>query len=183
MLIYCATAVVVNFTAPMISATFGTTYRELLYLILVVQFIAMPSTYFISIMTEHWSRRIPVFLVVGGWGTVLLLLAYGREQWMVWLIVAVIGCCTGATNATMRSFLAEAVPAGHAEVFFGLMTFIGRMGSAFGPLLFAVVAKSSGEVAALHAILGILVIGMAVLLTYLSRLPGRQALPEAAGPS
>jgi UMF1 family MFS transporter len=167
MLIYSATAVVVNFTAPILTGRFGTSFHDLLYLLLVVQVLSVPSTYLIGELSQRWSRRVPIFLLLSGWGVVLVLLACGSHAWMIWIIVAVLGCCAGATNATMRSFLVESIPTPQAGVFFGLFAVAGRISSAAGPMVFVMVAKSVGERYALLLMCAILLSGASVLFAYL----------------
>jgi UMF1 family MFS transporter len=167
MFIHSATAVVMSFTAPLLQRNFGQSYKDLLWLLLFLQLVSMPTTYISSMLSDRWSRYKPIMLVLSGWGVVLLLLAFTTGAWMPWIIVAVLACCLGATNAAMRSFLAEAVPPGQSTAFFGISTFIGRISSALGPLLFVVILKVAGERVALLAIVAVLIVGGVILWGYL----------------
>jgi MFS transporter, UMF1 family len=166
-LIYSATSIVVFFTAPILTSRFGTSYNELLYLLLLLQVLSIPSTYLVGELSQRWSKRIPIFLVLVGWGFVTLLLSYGDKAWMIWLIVATLGCCVGPTNAMTRSLLAESLPSQHAAVFFGYLSFSGRIGSALGPLIFITVAKLAGERVAFDVALALLAAGATGLFVYL----------------
>jgi UMF1 family MFS transporter len=167
MFIQSATAVVVSFTAPLLQRNFGQSYKDLLWLLLFLQLLSMPTTYISSMLSDRWSRYKPIMLVLSGWGVVLLLLAFATGAWIPWIIVIALACCLGATNAALRSFLAEAVPPGQSTAFFGISTFVGRISSALGPLLFVLILEVAGERVALLAIVVVLIVGGSILLSYL----------------
>ena len=167
MLIHSATTVVVSFTAPLLQRNFGQSYKDLLWLLLFLQLLSMPTTYISSMLSDRWSNYKPIMLVLSGWGVVLLLLAFATGGWMPWIIIAVLACCLGATNAALRGFLAEAVLPSQSTTFFGISTFVGRISSALGPLLFVVISKAAGERIALLATVAILIFGGAILWGYL----------------
>jgi MFS-type transporter involved in bile tolerance (Atg22 family) len=79
-----------------------------------------------------WSRYKQVMLVLSAWSAVLLFLAFAKIAWISWVIVAVLVCSKGTTNAAMRGFLAETVRPCQSAAFFGISTFAGRIFSALG---------------------------------------------------
>lgn len=179
MLVHLAVSVVVTFTAPILATRFGQTLPDLLWLLLLVHVISVPSTIGWNLLMTHWSRLVPMSLLLAAWGLVLLLMAFGSGRWMPLVTVAVIGCCLGATASALRGFLAESVPPGSAPAFFALATVAGRVAAALGPALFALITTLKGEQAALMVILVLLAGGAALVIRHVVR----DELARVAGPA
>jgi MFS transporter, UMF1 family len=177
MLVHLAVSVVVTFTAPILATRFGQTLPDLLWLLLLLHVISVPSTIGWNMLMTNWSRVVPMAILLSAWGFVLLLMAFGSGPFMPVATVAVIGCCVGATASALRGFLAEGVPPGSAPAFFALATVAGRVAAALGPALFALVTTLKGEQAALMLVLALLAGGAALVLLHVARekLPARRA--------
>ncbi|PZF78503.1 hypothetical protein DK847_01435 [Aestuariivirga litoralis] len=169
MLVHLAISVVITFTAPILASRFGQTLPDLLWLLLLVHVISVPSTIGWNLLMTNWSRSVPMAILLAAWGFVLLLMAFGSGSWMPVATVAVIGCCVGATASALRGFLAEGVPPGSAPAFFALATVAGRLAAALGPALFALISTLQGERAALLVILALLAAGAALVLLHVMR--------------
>lgn len=167
MLVQTAVSVVVTFTAPLLAARYGQTLENLLWLLLVIHLLSVPSTLAWNHVLTSWSRLFPVCLLLTMWAGVLLLLAFGSGAWMPLITVSAIGCCIGATSATLRGFLAEVVPEGRSPAFFGLSTLVGRLAAAMGPALFASVSYAQGNTVALVITLVIMAAGAALIIRHL----------------
>ena len=178
MLVHLGVSVVVTFTAPILATRFGQTLPDLLWLLLLLHVISVPSTIGWNLLMTNWSRLAPMALLLSAWGVVLLLMAFGSGRWMPVVTVAVIGCCVGATASALRAFLAEAVPPGSAPAFFALATVAGRVAAALGPALFALVTTLRSEQAALMVTLCLLLAGAVLVLLHVARekLPLQRAL-------
>ena len=150
----------------------------LLWLLLLLHVISVPSTIGWNLLMTNWSRLAPMALLLSAWGVVLLLMAFGSGRWMPVVTVAVIGCCVGATASALRAFLAEAVPPGSAPAFFALATVAGRVAAALGPALFALITTLRSEQAALMVTLCLLLAGAVLVLLHVARekLPLQRAL-------
>jgi UMF1 family MFS transporter len=182
MLVQLAVSVVVTFTAPILSDRFGQSLRDLLWLLLLIHIVAVPSTLAWNyVMVPGWRRTLTTALLLASWGLVLLLLAFGSGPWMPLVTVLVIGCCLGATASALRGFLAESASEANPVTLFALSTIAGRIAAAGGPALFSVASILAGEQAALLVILLVLVCGGGVILLYL-RSDGRPA-GEQTNPS
>lgn len=169
MLVHLAISVVITFTAPILASRFGQTLPDLLWLLLLVHVVSVPSTIGWNMLMTGWSRLVPMALLLAAWGVVLLILAFASGRYVPVVTVAVIGCCVGATASALRGFLAEGVPPGSAPAFFALATVAGRVAAALGPALFALIAAFRGEQAALMAILVLLAGGAALVLLHVAR--------------
>ena len=169
MLVHLAVSVVVTFTAPILASRFGQTLPDLLWLLLLVHVLSVPSTIGWNLLMTKWSRVVPMTILLSAWGFVLLLMAFGSGPLMPVITVAVIGCCVGATASALRGFLAESVPPGSAPAFFALATVAGRVAAALGPALFALITTLKGQEAALMVVLLLLCAGAALVLLHLVR--------------
>ncbi|MEI7598330.1 MAG: MFS transporter [Aestuariivirga sp.] len=169
MLVHLAVSVVVTFTAPILATRFGQTLPDLLWLLLLLHVLSVPSTIGWNMLMTSWSRVVPMTILLSAWGFVLLLMAFGSGPLMPVVTVTVIGCCVGATASALRGFLAESVPPGSAPAFFALATVAGRVAAALGPALFAVITMLKGQEAALMVVVLLLCAGAALVLVHLVR--------------
>ncbi|WP_421694038.1 MFS transporter [Aestuariivirga sp.] len=169
MLVHLAVSVVVTFTAPILATRFGQTLPDLLWLLLLVHVLSVPSTIGWNMLMTSWSRLVPMTILLSAWGFVLLLMAFGSGPFMPVATVTVIGCCVGATASALRGFLAEVVPPGSAAPVFALATVAGRVAAALGPALFALISALKGQEAALLSVLVLLGLGAALVLLHLVR--------------
>ena len=167
MLVQVAITVVVTFTAPILASRSGQSLQDLLWLLLLIHVLSVPSTLVWSALISNWSRLVPMTALLCLWGLVLLLLAFGGGPWMPVATVSVIGCCVGATSSALRGFLAESVGPGDAAAFFGLATVAGRMSAATGPLLYSALAVAAGERVSLIVVLAVLACGAVLVLKHL----------------
>lgn len=168
-------SVIVTFTAPILATRFGQGLGDLLWLLLVVHLLAVPSTLIWNHLLTGWSRVATLALLLGSWCAVLPLLALGAGSWVPVVTVIMIGCCLGATSSALRGFVAEIVPDGGGPAYFALATVCTRAAAALGPALFAIITALVNERAALLAVCVVMMLGMGLLVRHV-----RQPLP---GPS
>lgn len=184
MLIQTAIFVVVTFTTPILADRFGQSLEDLLWLLLIIHIVAVPSTFGWSFVMSGRSRLIPTALLLASWGVVLLLLAFGSGPWMPLVTITVIGCCLGATASALRGFLAESVGDANPVALFALATVAGRIAAAAGPTLFSLTTFAAGEQVALLVILLVLACGGGIVLMYIrgeARAAGKPPSPSLAG--
>lgn len=184
MLIQSAVFVVVTFTTPILAGRFGQSLKDLLTLLLIIHVVAVPATFGWSYLMTGWSRLITTAVLFASWGVVLLLLAFGSGPWMPIVTITVIGCCLGATAATLRGFLAESVGTANPVALFALATVAGRIAAALGPALFSLITLAAGERIALLVILLVLACGSGIILMYIrseGRPEEKPILPSPAG--
>ena len=167
MLVQTGVSVVVTFTAPILADRFGQTLGDLLWLLLVIHLLSVPSTLAWNYVLTNWSRVVPMCLLLSCWAVVLLLLAFGSGAWMPLITVTAIGCCIGATSSITRGFLAEIVSEGRSPAYFGLSTMVGRLAAAMGPALFAIISNIEGNRAALLVTLAIMVAGALLMIRHM----------------
>lgn len=177
MLVQMGIFVVVTFTAPILADRFGQSLQDLLWLLLIIHVVSVPSTLAWSHMMTGATRLTTTLLLLASWGVVLLLLTFGTGPWIPLLTVMVIGCCLGATFSGLRGFLAENIGNSSPVALFGLATAAGRIAAALGPALFSAVMLAAGERVALLVILLVFACGVAVILNHIRRESRAQPKP------
>jgi UMF1 family MFS transporter len=184
MLIQMGVFVVITFTTPILADRFGQGLEDLLWLLLEVHVVAVPSTLGWSHLMTGASRFSATLALLGCWAAVLLLLAFASGPWMPLVTVLVIGCCLGATFSVLRGFLAESAGVSNPVALFALATAAGRIAAALGPALFAVTILAAGERVALLLILLVFACGGVIILSCIRREGQPEeapALPPAPG--
>lgn len=172
-LVQMGTTVVVVFTAPILASRFGQDLQNLLWLLLLIHLLSVPTTFGWNFLMSRGSRPVHMSILLAAWAAVLLLLAFGSGPWMPIATVTVIGCCLGATAAALRGFLAESVSLNNAVAMFGLFTAAGRVAAALGPALFSALTLAGGERVALVAIMFVMGAGGVLVLLHLLSDPPR----------
>lgn len=180
MLIQMGIFVVMTFTAPILADRFGQSLEDLLWLLLVIHVVAVPSTLVWSRLMTGTSRAAATLLLISSWGVVLLLLAFGSGPWMPLLTVTVIGFCLGPTFSGLRGFLAESAGSSDSVALFALATAAGRIAAALGPALFSGILFLVGAEVALLFIFVVLAIGGAIVLNRIRQDVVAVAAPEPA---
>jgi MFS-type transporter involved in bile tolerance (Atg22 family) len=182
MLVQMGIFVVVTFTTPILADRFGQSLEDLLWLLLIVHIVSVPSTLAWSHMMTGASRLTATLLLLASWTVVLLLLTFGTGPWVPLLTIMVIGCCLGATFSGLRGFLAENIGNSNPVALFALATAAGRMAAALGPALFSVVMLVAGQQVAMLLILLVFACGVGIILNYIRRespLEEKPAIPPA----
>jgi MFS transporter, UMF1 family len=182
MLVQMGIFVVVTFTTPILADRFGQSLEDLLWLLLIIHIVSVPSTLVWSHMMTGASRLTATLLLLASWTVVLLLLTFGTGPWVPLLTIMVIGCCLGATFSGLRGFLAENIGNSNPVALFALATAAGRMAAALGPALFSVVMLAAGQQVAMLLILLVFACGVGIILNYIrreSRLEEKPAIPPA----
>lgn len=166
--------VVVTFTAPILSERFGQSLADLLWLLLIIHIVSVPSTMAWSYLMNGVARFAAMAVLMTCWLLVLLLLAFGSGAWMPVVTVLIIGCCLGATLSGLRGFLAERASSANTVALFALATALGRFAAALGPVLFALMTLLGGERVALVGALLVLACGAGFILLHVRGLrPGQ----------
>lgn len=164
----------IYFTANYLATTFSMAASTILGLTLLLQVVAIPSTWLAGRLAD---RRSPVSVLawtVVVWIAIVLLLATARGRLQLSAAAILMGTVIGSTQAVGRACLARLVPAGRSGEFFGLNSMSSKVASTLGPFLFGLVSSASGsQRLAWLSLLPFLLAGLAILLT------GRRDSPSA----
>ena len=155
----------IYFTANYLSTTFSMAASTILALTLLLQAVAIPSTWLSGRLADRSS---PVTVLAGTvviWIAIVVLLATARGRPQLYAAAILMGTVIGSTQAVGRACLARLAPADRSGEFFGLNSMSSKVASTLGPFLFGVVSTASGsQRLAWLSLLPFLATGLAILL-------------------
>jgi UMF1 family MFS transporter len=136
----------------------------LMGLVLMVQFVAFGGALLFERLAIILTTKNALLLSLLIW-TGIVVYAYGFLQTVgqAWMMGAVLAIVLGGSQALSRSLFSRMIPAGHEAAFFGVYEITERGTSWIGPLLFGVVAGTTGSYR--QAILSLVVLVVAGMVT------------------
>ncbi|GLW94980.1 MFS transporter [Actinokineospora globicatena] len=174
-------ATVANVSAQYGSEELNFEADVLITTILIVQFVAFIGGVLHGLLARRIGAKKTIMASLSVW-VVVIGAAYfvqAGQALQFYLLAAGIGLVLGGTNALSRSLFSQLVPAGKEAQYFSVYEMGERATSWLGPLLFAVMASTTGSYR--YAIIS-LVIFFAVGLILMSFVPVRRAIRAAGNP-
>ncbi|MBX2989080.1 MAG: MFS transporter [Bdellovibrionaceae bacterium] len=129
---------------------------DLMTALLMVQFIAFPSTVAFGKITGRFGCRKPILLCIGIYAVTVVLATRMSTTAHFFLLAAVIGLVQGGVQSLSRSLFGHMVPPGRTGEFFGFFNLIGKFASIVGPLVVAVTVLITGN--SRYGMLGLLIL-------------------------
>lgn len=96
---------------------------------------AVIGSFIIGLVSEHWSLKYMLNVIVIGWIVCLTLFIITDIKIVIWILGSVVGVLLGGLWTTSRPFLGELVPKSELGRFFGLFSLSGRAAAVVGPLI------------------------------------------------
>jgi UMF1 family MFS transporter len=151
------------------ASVFGTksldmTSGELVQLVLMIQFVALPGALGIGFLSERFGTKFALFLCLGVWVALLVGAYFVETKAQFWVLGGVVALVMGGIQSVSRSIMGQMTPLEHTAEFFGFFNLSSKAASMFGPIVFSMVLTSTGD--AHQAILSLLVffvIGWAIV--------------------
>ena len=118
---------------------------ELGQVILMIQFIALPSAFVVGWMGDHYGQKktlvgclvIWTLLSVSGW--------FITTRTQFWVMAVVAALVMGGTQTVSRAIMGLMTPKNHTAEFFGFFGLSGRMTSMLGPVFFSTILATTGS--------------------------------------
>lgn len=159
-------------------ARFGLDVEGLLWLAILYNAIALPSTFLAGIAADRRGPRNAILAMTALLAGSVVLLAFGSGRATPAIVIVLLGFVLGSLQAVCRAWLAQLADPRQAAEIFGFNAVAGRLSAALGPLLFGAIAAGSGsETLALLSLLPFLAAGAWVMSTVPD--PGRRARESA----
>ncbi|MBL8583472.1 MAG: MFS transporter [Rhizobiaceae bacterium] len=133
------------FAAEYFRSSFGASVHELLVLMLVYTVIALPATFVFGVLGDRWTHGSAILVSLSIWAGAVVLMALGTATWVPMVVVVLLGLVYGSTQALFRSLIALWVPRGREAEFFGFNAAAGRISASVGPVLYGVIATTTGD--------------------------------------
>lgn len=144
-LINDAVVTVVYFTAIFLSSNFGLDVVQILWLSVLFQLLAAPSTALFGHLAERWSLKPTIFVTLAIWVVVVLVMAFGTAGYVPVLIAVLLSLVLGSTQSLCRAQFAVMIPPDRSSELFGFHALAGRASAILGPLTFGTVSAISGS--------------------------------------
>ena len=105
---------------------------------LLYHLVAIPSTVAFGTLADRWGPKPTVLAMCAILSGAILLLAFGRTEWVPMAAVVLLGLVFASLQALIRALYASLVPPAQAAELFGFNAVAGRLSAALGPLIFGV---------------------------------------------
>ena len=138
--------------------------QNLIVALLITQFVGFPAALVFGKLGERFGAKSGLFIAIAVYIAVTLWAMRMDQVHEFYILAAVIGLVQGGVQALSRSLYARLIPADKSAEFFGFYNMLGKFAAVLGPALMGVVAVLSGSTrASLWAVVGLFVVGAAVL--------------------
>ena len=118
---------------------------SLVWLVLLVQAVALPGALFIGWLSSRWSRDGALAVCVLGWMAVLGLACLVQTPAQLHWLAALLALVLGGVQSVIRAIVAESAPRGRFGATFGLMQVGTKLSGFVASLLFGAVLAASGQ--------------------------------------
>ncbi len=154
------------------------TQGELIVCFLLIQVVGAAGAIAFGAVAERVRQRPALLICLVVWVAVLGWAFVMTRKWEFWALGVLVGLVMGGTQAIARSMLALFTPPSCSAEFFGFFSIVGKFAAAIGPILFATIRESTGNVR--YGILSIAVMFVAgfILLVPVNEARGRQEAEE-----
>lgn len=114
--------------------------KNLIFTILIVQFIGFPATLLFTKIATLWDTKKAIFLAIAIYLFITLWATLIESIYEFYILAFMIALVQGGIQALSRSYYSKIIPKEHAAEFFGFYNFLGKSAAILGPLLIALVA-------------------------------------------
>jgi UMF1 family MFS transporter len=141
------------------------TDRELVAVILMVQFIATPGAIWIGLISDRWGRKNTLVMCLLVWVILLTSASFVHSKAGYWALCIGVALVLGGTQAVSRAIMGSLIPKRQEARYFGFFNLSGKATSFLGTFFFGLVIATTGSSRA--AIVGLLiffVIGLSIVV-------------------
>lgn len=136
----------------------------LLAALLLTQFVAFPASLFFGWLGDRIGARRGILIGIAVYCLATIYAFFLDSIIEFFALAVVIGVVQGGVQSLSRSFFGRLVPKGRGGEFFGFYNMMGKFATVIGPVLVAVVARSTGSSRASIASLVVLFLAGGLLL-------------------
>ena len=132
--------------------------------LLLVQFIAFPSTLMWSFVGEKYGDKIVIYFSIIIYIAIIIYSIFLSDATEFYILASLVGLVQGGIQGSSRGLFAKLIPAEKAGEFFGIFNTFGKAGAFMGPALVALVLGISNSVTiSLLPVLALFVLGFIIL--------------------
>lgn len=123
----------------------GFSSKDLLFALLITQFVGFPSAIIFGKLGEKWDVKKSILI---GIFVYILVTLYGMlmtQKNEFYVLAAVIGLVQGGVQALSRSFYSRLIPPKHEAEFYGFYNMLGKFAVIIGPTLMGIVGIAASK--------------------------------------
>ncbi|HEX7862790.1 MAG TPA: MFS transporter [Verrucomicrobiae bacterium] len=165
--------------ATLYGAGIGLKENDMIAAVLLTQFVGVPFAFAFGALAGWIGAKRSIFLALIVYTGISVIGYYMKTATHFLILAILVGMVQGGAQALSRSLFASLIPRHKAGEFFGFFAVVEKFAGILGPLLFALVVKSSGSSrGAILSIIAFFVVG-GILLMFVN-VPEGQRLARAA---
>lgn len=136
---------ILSFIGIYLSTQFGLSIIQILQLTLVFNFIAVPSTILCGILSDIWSARSMLRVLLTTWIGIILIMVFSTHAATPIVLAVLLGLVLGSTQSLCRGLFAQMVYSAQATELFGFNALVSKMSAIVGPLMFGAISSATGS--------------------------------------
>ncbi len=161
--------------APVYGTEIGIPRGSLISAILLVQFVGVPFAFLFGMLAARLGAKRSIFLALAVYVGIALLAYRMKSAREFFLLATLVGMVQGGSQALSRSVFARLIPKHKSSELFAFFGVFEKFAGIFGPLVFAIIIRSTGSSrGAVLSLVAFFIVG-AVLLLFVDVERGQQA--------
>ena len=118
---------------------------ELILLILMIQFIALPGAVLVGLLADRLGQKPTLMICLAVWVAVVVAAYFVDSKPQFWSLGVILAVVMGGTQSVSRAIMAVMTPPQHTAEFFGFFNLSGKATSFLGTFLFGLIFKLTGD--------------------------------------
>lgn len=156
----------------------GFDMEELIWLILMIQVVAMPGAMLVGFLADRWGQKPTLMCCLAIWVGLVVCAYFVTTKTQFWILGVVLALVLGGTQSVSRAMMGMMTPKTRAAEFFGFFNLSGKATSFMGVFLFGLITLLTGDMRlSMLSLLVFFVLGW-VIVSFVNVKRGRQQAIE-----
>ncbi|MFP4522549.1 MAG: MFS transporter, partial [Fibrobacterota bacterium] len=169
------TSVIISFAAIFAETTFGFGKGDLIFLIIIVNFVAAAGALIFGYVQDLTGCKRSLLITLGIWISAVLTIMFSDSENAFWGASFLVGIAMGSSQSVSRSLVGLFTPPDREAEFYGFWGLSGKLASAFGVFGFGAVSYITGNQKSALFVTAIFFAAGAVILFQVDEKRGRRA--------
>lgn len=151
--------------ATSVGTDFGVDATALIILLLLLQFVAFPSSIIYGRLAHKFGEKPIILLGIGTYIVICCFALLMTEIWHFYVLGVLVGTAQGGIQSLSRSFYGKLIPENRYNEYYGIFNIFGRFSSILGTTLLGVIAQITGNsLMGVFSVLALFIIGGVLFL-------------------
>ncbi len=125
--------------------TFSMSISEIMILVVVVQLVAFPATFFLGWLSDKKGQKKILLTTILVWAIIIFSMALVKNTSFFFILAIMGGLVVGSSQAISRSWFSKIIPEEKRAEFFGFSGFSHKIAATTGPLIFGSISSLTGD--------------------------------------